>query len=75
MSNKSEFKHHADQHDHHQGRGKRPLWRQPHKDWRVYVAVGLMLLAMFAYLATMDEELVPGNRGGERVPAALGPPP
>jgi len=32
-----------------------------------------MLLAMFAYLATMDEEWGPGNRVGQPVPAALGP--
>ncbi|HVC96154.1 MAG TPA: hypothetical protein VND64_20900 [Pirellulales bacterium] len=73
MSHKSEYKHHDEKHAHDQRRGKRPWWRQPHKDWRVYVAVALMLLAMFAYVATFDEALVPGNPGKQPVPAATGP--
>lgn len=47
MSNKS--KRHRD----HDG-AKNDRWR-PHKDWRIYVAVALMLAAMFTYVATMGE--------------------
>ena len=65
MSNKS--KQHGDHHGSHHDR-----WL-PHKDWRVYVAVALMLLGMFAYLATMDESLRPGEPPGQPVPADAGP--
>lgn len=45
----------------------------PHRDWRVYAGVVLMLIAMFAYLATMDESLPPGGPVGQPMPAAEGP--
>lgn len=45
----------------------------PHRDWRVYVGVVLMLIAMFAYLATMDESLPPGGPVGQPMPAAEAP--
>jgi hypothetical protein len=73
MSNETQYKHHDLQDAHHQPRANRPWWRQPHKDWRVYVAVTLMLLAMFAYLATLDEALAHGNQDEQPVPAATGP--
>jgi len=59
------------QHVHDHGQSKE-RWR-PHKDWRVYAGVALMLLAMFAYLATMDEALPPSGPETQPVPAALGP--
>ena len=43
--------------------------REVHKDWRLWVAVGLMLAAMIGYVLTMDESLQPGGDGQE-VPAA-----
>lgn len=45
----------------------------PHRDWRVYVGVALMLIAMFVYLATMDESLSPSGVVGQPMPAAEGP--
>lgn len=45
----------------------------PHRDWRVYVGVALMLLAMFVYLATMDESWRPSGPTEQPVPAAAGP--
>ena len=45
----------------------------PHRDWRVYLGVALMLMAMFAYLATMDESLWPGGPAAQPVPASAGP--
>lgn len=65
MSNKS--KQHGDHHSPSEDR-----WR-PHRDWRIYLGVALMLLAMFAYLASMDEALPPGGPAGQRVPESAGP--
>ena len=45
----------------------------PHRDWRVYVGVVLMLIAMFVYLATLDEAVVPGGPVNQPVPLAPGP--
>jgi hypothetical protein len=53
-------------------RGSNDRWL-PHKDWRVYVGVALMLIAMFVYLATMDESLPPGGPAQQPVPASGGP--
>jgi len=56
-----------DGHKHSTANGpKRPI----HHDWRLWVAVVLMLAAMGAYVATMDEAIVPGEPVGEEVPAA-----
>lgn len=30
-----------------------------HKDWRVWVVVGLMLAAMIMYVVTLDDSVVP----------------
>jgi hypothetical protein len=32
----------------------RPYWRSAHRDWRLWIAVGLMLVAMFTYIASGD---------------------
>jgi hypothetical protein len=32
----------------------RPYWKHAHHDWRLWVAVGLMLLAMFTYVMGDD---------------------
>ena len=65
MSNKSK------RHGEHPARDK-DRWL-PHRDWRVYLGVALMLIAMFVYLATMDESIQPGGQVTEPVPAASGP--
>jgi len=36
---------------------------QLHKDWRVWVGVGLMLLAMLIYVVTLDESILPSIMG------------
>lgn len=44
-----------------------------HQDWRVIVAVILMLIAMITYVMTMDDAIVPGQAPGspaETVPIA-----
>lgn len=53
------------------GGANKDRWR-PHRDWRVYLGVALMLMAMFAYLATMDESLPPGEPAAQPVPASSG---
>jgi hypothetical protein len=32
----------------------RPYWKSAHKDWRLWIAVGLMFVAMFTYFMTGD---------------------
>ena len=65
MGNKS--KQHSDQQ-----REEKERWL-PHRDWRVYLGVALMLIAMFVYLATLDEAVTPGGAVNQPVPAAPGP--
>ena len=45
----------------------------PHRDWRVYVGVAVMLIAMFVYLATLDDAVMPDGNANPPVPAAPGP--
>jgi hypothetical protein len=59
--------HHEHRDHHHQQPAPRAAW---HKDWRTWVVVGLMLVAMLVYVMSFDEELQPGGVEGERVPAA-----
>lgn len=60
---------HGHQHGHEHGQqGRRGL----HRNMWLWIAVLLMLLGMFGYLATMDEALAPGNNGQE-MPAAPAP--
>jgi len=40
--------HNKKHHDH------RPYWKRAHRDWRVWVAVFLMLVGMIVYLMTND---------------------
>ncbi len=62
MSNKSKQGWHQAEH------APKERWL-PHRDWRVYVAVVLMLIAMVVYLATMDEALAPIAPADQPVPA------
>lgn len=53
---------------HHQDH--KPKKRPPHKDWRAWVVVVLMLAAMAAYVMSFDESINPeGNVDEPRVPA------
>lgn len=48
--------------------------RRLHRDWRVWVIIGLMLAAMFAYVVSDDESLqFGGGPPKQTVPAAVGP--
>ena len=57
-------------HDHHQQQHKKK--KGAHKDWKTWVVIGLMLLAMFLYVISDDEVLPPGDPDatGQPVPAA-----
>ncbi len=61
--------HHGRQHEHHHTHKRRGI----HRDWRVWLAVAIMLGAMFMYVMSMDESLAPGG-GGQVMPAAEAPP-
>jgi hypothetical protein len=70
MSNQS----HLRSHPHGTEPGK-PNGRKLHRDWRVWLGVILMLIAMAAYVLTMDEAIVPGaasagNPASTNAPAA-----
>jgi hypothetical protein len=60
-------RHERGKHDHtaSHSSSRKPI----HRDWRLWVAVALMLGAMGIYVATMDEALVPGGQIGAEVPA------
>jgi hypothetical protein len=60
----------SSEHEHHHEHRHGPLWRRLHRDWRVWLAVVLMLAAMFAYVMSNDESLQPGGQVRQSMPAA-----
>ena len=62
------------EHDHHHkgkhasGNVRRPDKKGLHKDWRSWVAVVLMIVAIVAYVLSMDDSMWRG--GQDEVPAA-----
>lgn len=72
MSDKKKSWHHRDHHANPPEQKTPASWRRAHKDWRLWLAVGLMLVAMLAYLMTMDEAVQPGGKVQGAVPAAPG---
>ncbi len=48
---------HPGSHDH--AHDDREVSRKFHKDWRVWLVVGMMLAAMCIYVLTLDESVVP----------------
>jgi hypothetical protein len=59
------------QHSHrHSALHRRPLAEESepsairfHKDWRVWLAVGMMLAAIITYVLTLDDSIVPAIMG------------
>ncbi len=48
-----------------------PAWyRTLHRDWRTWLVVGLMLLAMLLYVLSMDEAVRPSGEVEPPMPAA-----
>ena len=62
---------HSDAHGHEHRQGKHHAGWKPHRDWRVW-AVVLMLVAMAVYVLTLDESIWPGG-AGPAAPAAPAP--
>ncbi|MEI7683717.1 MAG: hypothetical protein WCL32_01730 [Planctomycetota bacterium] len=61
---------HKHDHPHHSHESKSSWWKQPHRDWRVWVGIVLMIAAMAAYVLSFDESMRPGGVVKETVPAA-----
>jgi hypothetical protein len=49
------------------------FWKHAHKDWRLWVAVVLMLGLIFVYVITDSLSLRPGHKAGQPTPAANAP--
>ncbi len=50
---------HSESHGHTAGNGSESGSKRFHKDWRVWLAVLVMLAAMFIYVLTLDDSVVP----------------
>jgi hypothetical protein len=69
MSDHQEKWHHRDHHANPREVETRAGRKAVHKDWRLWLVVVLMLLAMLTYVMTMDEAVRPGGKVQEAVPA------
>jgi hypothetical protein len=49
---------------------KNPAWKGLHKDWRAWLALGLMLAAISIYVLTLDDSVQPEIAAGNGPPAA-----
>jgi hypothetical protein len=45
-----------------------PYWKRAHRDWKFWIAILLMLLAMAIYLRSVDLSLRPNGQMQQRVP-------
>ena len=61
---------HDHPHHEHSREPKGPWWKHVHRDWRVWVGVVLMIVAMAVYVMSLDESLRPGGTVQPKVPAA-----
>lgn len=72
MSDHKKEWHHRDHHANPPDAKDLAYWKRAHTDWRLWVVVGLMLLAMVVYVLTMDESVQPGGKVQAPIPAAPG---
>ncbi len=49
-----------------------PYWRRAHRDWRLWVGLIFMLVAIGIYVFTVDLSLAPGRQPQQSVPNADG---
>jgi hypothetical protein len=49
------------------------FWKHAHQDWRVWIAVILMLALIMVYVLTDSLSLRPGKNAGQPIPAANAP--
>jgi len=54
---------------------KKPTRKGLHKDWRAWLALGLMLAAMGIYVLTLDDSVQPDSAAGSAAPAQTAGPP
>jgi hypothetical protein len=45
-----------------------PYWKRAHRDWKLWVAVLIMLGAMAVYITTVDLSVRPNGQTQQRVP-------
>jgi hypothetical protein len=50
---------HSEAHRHAGGDVGESSTKKLHKDWRVWLVVGIMLIAMITYVLTLDDSIVP----------------
>jgi hypothetical protein len=53
---------------HEPGHDRGPYWKRAHRDWKVWVAVILMLTAMWVYLRSNDLSHAPNSPPQQPVP-------
>jgi hypothetical protein len=63
----------GESHHGHHGNGQVPYWRRAHHDWRFWIGLIAMLVAIGVYVGTNDLSLAPSGRqkqmpAGSRVP-------
>ncbi len=51
--------HLSNEHGHSHGGSRVSALKRLHRDWRIWVMVGIMLAAMFAYILSQDDSLQP----------------
>ena len=52
--------------------GPRPYWQRAHTDWRFWIGVALMFLAMIVYVLSGDLAWTPRPSAPQAAPAANG---
>lgn len=50
---------HSESHRHARRDESESSIKKLHKDWRVWLIVGIMLIAMITYVLTLDDSIVP----------------
>jgi uncharacterized integral membrane protein len=56
--------HYAHEHGHDRG----PYWKRAHRDWKLWIAVVIMLLAMVIYIRSNDLSVRPQGQLQQRTP-------
>jgi len=46
---------------HHETHVHRPYWRRAHRDWRFWIGVFCISVALIIYISTVDLSFVPGR--------------
>jgi hypothetical protein len=59
------------EHERHSQHG--PYWRRMHRDWKMWIGVTLMLVAISVYVLSLNESLRPGPGGRLQQPVPAAP--